>query len=226
MHVFPHLQVERVELTLRKNSSSTTATRSSYANAIWAILLAPTHFTTTLATHRSLGHRWCYSALHPNTRLFSVLRVENAPQHPWVRPPPSRLHPFPPPPAPRHPPQVARASAAALKRQRACTPGAASAAKQDSSHESVFSASQIFHLVSPHSATLPQANDLGGNSDSTEIAGGLEQRRFWRCHARIGTYSGAAATYGRHSGIGRVPRMIYMLSCRLLSGTQYTSVAV
>jgi hypothetical protein len=110
--------------------------------------------------------------LSPNTRLFPVCRVDDAPHHPWAPPPPPRLHPFPPAPTPRHPPHVMRASGAALKRRRACTPGAASAAEQDSSHESVFSASQLFHLVLPHSATSPQANDLGDDSDGTEIAAG------------------------------------------------------
>jgi hypothetical protein len=124
------------------------------------------------ATHRSLGRGRRCSALRPNTRLCPALRVDDAPQPPWVPPTLHRLHPFPPPPTPCHPLHIARASAAALKRWRACTPGAASAAEQDSSHESVFSASQLFHLLSPHSATLPQASDLGSNSDGTEITAG------------------------------------------------------
>ena len=171
MHIFPCLQVERVELTSRKNSSSPTLTWSSYANAPRAILLAPMHFTTTRSTHRSLGRRRRCSTLRPNTRLVPVCRVDDAPQHPWVPPTPPRFHPFPPPPTPHHPPHVARALAAALKRWRACTLEAASA-EQDSSHESVFSASQLFHPLSPHSATPPQASDLGGNSDGTAIVAG------------------------------------------------------
>jgi hypothetical protein len=47
--------------------------------------------------------------------------------------------------------------------------------KQDSSQESVFSASQLFHLLSPHSATSPQASDLGNDSDGTAIAAGLSK---------------------------------------------------
>ena len=120
----------------------------------------------------SLWRRRRCSTLCPNTRLFPVCRVDDAPHHPWAPPPPPRLHPFQPPPTPRYPLHVARASASALKRQRACTQGAASAAKQDSSQESVFSASQLFHLLSPHSATSPQASDLGNNSNGTAITAG------------------------------------------------------
>ena len=170
VHIFPRLQVERVELTSRKNSSSPTPTWSSYANAPRAILLAPTHFITTRSTHLSLWRRRRCSAFRPNTRVFPVCRVDDAPQHPWAPPPPPCLHPFPPPPTPHHPLHIACPSAPALKKRRACTQGAASVAEQDSSQESVFSASQLFHLLSPHSATSPQASDLGNNSDGTVIA--------------------------------------------------------
>ena len=175
----------------------------------------------------SLWRRRRCSALRPNTRLFPVCRVDDAPQHLWAPPPPPRLHPFPPPPAPRHLLHIARASAAASKRQRACTQGAASAAEQDSSQESVFSASQLFHLLSPRSATSPQASDLGSNSDGTAIAeGSNNDGSSATTRASVLTRGQQQRTADLAAQDAFLGGMIYTLSCRLLSGTQYTSVAI
>ena len=172
--VFPSLQVEHVEQTLGEHSPLLTPICSSPTIP----MPMPMHHEL-FCSHSRISHLLIAHWVAGDTTALSVPTRKYLWSSGWtalptlVGTPLPLLHPSPLPTPPRLP-HVARASAAVLKKRRACVPGAASFAGHDSTHESsAFSTSQLFHLVSPHSPTSLQVDDLGEDSDGTNH-GGLE----------------------------------------------------
>jgi hypothetical protein len=103
---------------------------------------------------------------------------------------------------PPRPPHDARGRAAALKRRRACTPGASFGPW--GTNAVTREASPLLHLASP------QADDSGGDWDGTEIAAGSSN-----------DWSGAPA-YAAADDSGAQDPFVAALSCQLLPGVPYT----
>ena len=134
---------------------------------------------------------------------------------------------IPPPSMPRHPPHVTRVLIDnGIEGAESVNTGNSFCCRtRQRSRECLLS----FAAIPPGRTALRNlatGERLGRQFGRHQDRGGLEQQRFGRCHPRIGTYSGAAAAYGRRSGTGSVPRMIYTLICRQLPDAPYTSVAI